>query len=138
MKTEVEEFGVITGFWLGPLFFGAANKDIPQKGAADSVEFAWKGVDVIEDCYPGMVKGFYHTHPSDTTIGISQRDAKTMAAWIVSLGHPLFCMIGKARSRETSLYYLYPGHVLDGPNYLVCDSIPHIKTSNFLLGWWKK
>jgi proteasome lid subunit RPN8/RPN11 len=60
-------------------------------GGTSSVEFDWAWVLERED-RKGDVIGFYHTHPAGLTKP-SQRDVRTMRAWVSCLGKPLLCVI---------------------------------------------
>jgi len=62
-----------------------------QVGDATSVEFDWAWVLAREEQH-GDVIGFYHTHPSGATAP-SQRDVRTMRAWVGCFGKPLLCVI---------------------------------------------
>lgn len=60
-------------------------------GTPVSVEFAAQRV-LEEEGYFGDVMGFYHTHPN-MPARPSERDIRTMQAWVGCLGKPLLCLI---------------------------------------------
>jgi len=62
-----------------------------QTGSPASVEFDWAWVMEREERY-GDVAGFFHTHPLGLTTP-SQRDLRTMRAWVSCFGKPLLCLI---------------------------------------------
>ena len=62
-----------------------------QFGDPASVEFDWAWVLAREE-EDGDVIGFYHTHPAGSA-GPSQRDVRTMRAWVSCFGKPLLCLI---------------------------------------------
>lgn len=62
-----------------------------QAGGPGSVEFDWAWVLAREE-QEGDVLGFYHTHPAGRTMP-SERDARTMRAWVGCFGKPLLCVI---------------------------------------------
>jgi hypothetical protein len=63
-----------------------------QQGGPSSVEFDWSWALDREERY-GDIVGFYHTHPAGTAAP-SDRDMRTMRAWVGCLGKPLLCIIG--------------------------------------------
>ncbi len=52
----------------------------------------------------GDVVGFYHTHPSGMSAP-SQRDHRTMRAWVSSFGKSLLCLI-EADKKVRAYHYL--------------------------------
>jgi hypothetical protein len=71
--------------WSGQLVQG-------QAGGPASVEFDWAWVLAREE-EQGDVVGFYHTHPGGS-VAPSQRDVRTMQAWVSCFDKPLLCLIG--------------------------------------------
>jgi hypothetical protein len=63
----------------------------PTSGDPASVAFDAEWVLVREESQADVV-GFYHTHPSGMR-SPSQRDHRTMWAWVGSFGKPLLCLI---------------------------------------------
>jgi hypothetical protein len=80
---------IITGQRRGRLWYGRLQQR--QVGQPASVEFDWAWVLDREE-RRGDILGFYHTHP-DGLITPSQRDIKTMRAWVTCMGKPLLCVI---------------------------------------------
>lgn len=72
------------------------------KGRPASVEFSWKRVMRREEKYRD-VAGFYHTHPRFSPAP-SERDIKTMHAWVIAFGKPMLCAI---RSGSIWGFYLF-------------------------------
>jgi len=84
-----EESAVIVGQHRGSIWHGRLRQ--PQVGSAASVEFDWAWV-IRREERQGDVIGFYHTHPRGLTAP-SDRDVRTMRAWVTCLGKPLLCLI---------------------------------------------
>lgn len=80
---------VLTGRCKGVTWRGRLRQG--RVGGASSVEFDWAWVLEREDCRRDVI-GFYHTHPAGLTAP-SQRDVRTMRAWVSCLGKPLLCVI---------------------------------------------
>jgi proteasome lid subunit RPN8/RPN11 len=80
---------IITGQQRGHLWYGRLQQR--QVGQPASVEFDWEWVLAREE-RRGDVLGFFHTHPTGLAAP-SQRDIKTMQAWVTCLGKPLLCVI---------------------------------------------
>jgi len=87
-----EEVAVLIGQRRGRLWHGRLRQR--QVGKPTSVEFDWAWVLGREECR-GDVIGFYHTHPPGLTTP-SQRDVRTMRAWVGCFGKPLLCVIESA------------------------------------------
>ena len=83
------------GIWVGRLLQR-------REGKATSVSFDWGWVMVREESF-GDVIGFYHTHPTGSLLP-SQRDVRTMQAWVDCFGKPLLCAI---QSGERLAGYLF-------------------------------
>jgi len=77
------------GHRQGPFWY--ARRMRPVSGTLASVEFDAAWVLAREEA-KGDVVGFYHTHPSGVAEP-SQRDQRTMRAWVGSFGRPLLCLI---------------------------------------------
>jgi proteasome lid subunit RPN8/RPN11 len=89
-----EEFSLLVGkinspFWMGELWGY-------NEGSPASVDFhptwVYQWEDARDDDDLGIVLGFYHTHPGFAAVP-SDRDIRTMRAWVLSLGRPLLCVI---------------------------------------------
>lgn len=63
----------------------------PTEGEPASVEFDHDWILEREET-KGDVVGFYHSHPSGMP-NPSERDHRTMRAWVASFGKPLLCLI---------------------------------------------
>jgi len=79
----------IIGQRRGNIWHGRLRQHNTGKPA--SVEFDWAWVLEREE-RKGDVIGFYHTHPPGLSAP-SQRDVRTMRAWVGCLGKPLLCVI---------------------------------------------
>jgi hypothetical protein len=84
-----EEVAVLVGQRRGRIWYGQLRQR--QVGRPASVEFDWAWVLEREE-RRGDVIGFYHTHPPGLTTP-SQRDVRTMRAWVGCFGKPLLCAI---------------------------------------------
>jgi proteasome lid subunit RPN8/RPN11 len=71
-------------------------------GDPASVQFDWAWVLDREE-RRGDILGFFHTHPPEGSQP-SQRDVRTMRAWVSCLGKPLLCLIS---SEDTLNGYLF-------------------------------
>ena len=87
-----EEVAVLVGQRRGRIWHGRLRQR--QVGKPASVEFDWRWVLAREE-RRGDVIGFYHTHPSGLPQP-SQRDVRTMRAWVGCFGKPLLCVIESA------------------------------------------
>lgn len=85
----VEQCWTLVGHRRGDLWL--ARRMRRTSGEPASVEFdaAWA---LAREESHGDVVGFYHTHPAGVT-GPSDRDDRTMHAWVSSFGRPLVCVI---------------------------------------------
>jgi len=84
-----EVVAVLVGQRQGCIWYGRLRQR--QEGGPASVEFDWAWVLEREE-RRGDVIGFYHTHLSGLTTP-SQRDVRTMRAWVSCFGKPLLCVI---------------------------------------------
>lgn len=84
-----EESAVLVGQRTDAGWSGSLTQ--AQEGGPASTAFDWAWVLAREE-REGDVIGFYHTHPGGTATP-SQRDIRTMRAWVTCLGKPLLCLI---------------------------------------------
>jgi hypothetical protein len=84
-----EESAVLIGHRRGRIWHGRLRQR--QVGSPASVEFDWDWVLRREERSRDVL-GFYHTHPAGIATP-SQRDVRTMRAWVSCLGKPLLCII---------------------------------------------
>ncbi len=115
MKNEISY--IITGkqqqnFWYGRL-------QQRQIGQPTSVEFDWLWVLEREE-RRGDILGFYHTHPN-ALIRPSQRDIKTMRAWVSCLGKPLLCLL---KSDLSLMAYIFQSDEDKGQQSLEVERFP--------------
>jgi proteasome lid subunit RPN8/RPN11 len=91
----------------------------PARGEPASVEFdaAWT---LAREESKGDVVGFYHTHPSGPP-NPSQRDLKTMRAWVGSFGKPLLCLI---ESDGELAAYRFDDDQSQGMRVTACELLP--------------
>ena len=80
---------VLVGHRRRGIWYGRLRRR--QMGSPASVEFDWAWVMEREESY-GDVAGFFHTHPAGLATP-SQRDLRTMRAWVSCFGKPLLCLI---------------------------------------------
>lgn len=85
----IEQSAILTGQCRGRIWFARLRQF--RSGEPTSVEFDWAWVLEREERY-GDILGFYHTHPA-SLITPSDRDVRTMRAWVSCLGKPLLCVI---------------------------------------------
>ncbi len=91
------------GLFLRPLVTkGRLVKKVTGKPASVKFNGEWT---LKREEKKGDVIGFWHTHP-DGNLEPSERDIKTMKAWISCFGKPLFCVIQNS-SREAA-YLVVP------------------------------
>jgi proteasome lid subunit RPN8/RPN11 len=95
-----EEAAVLIGHRRDDIWHGRLRQR--WTGGASSVAFDWSWVLEREERY-GDVIGFYHTHPAGLATP-SQRDVRTMRAWVSCLGKPLLCLIGCADRLTATLF----------------------------------
>ena len=95
-----EECAVVVGHCRRGIWYGRLRQR--QMGNPTSVEFDWAWVMEREErC--GDVAGFYHTHPQGLATP-SQRDLRTMRAWVSCFGKPLLCLIESGDRLSASLF----------------------------------
>ena len=80
---------VLIGRRRGGIWHGRLRQR--NTGGPASVEFDWTWVMEREERY-GDVVGFFHTHLAGLATP-SQRDLRTMRAWVSCFGKPLLCLI---------------------------------------------
>jgi hypothetical protein len=80
---------VLVGQRRGRIWYGRLRQR--QTGQPASVEFDWDWVLAREERH-GDILGFHHTHPAGLAAP-SDRDLRTMRAWVSCLGKPLLCLI---------------------------------------------
>jgi proteasome lid subunit RPN8/RPN11 len=95
-----EEAAVLVGYRRGDIWYGRLRGS--WIGGATSVTFDWSWVLEREERY-GDVIGFYHTHPAGMPTP-SQRDVRTMRAWVSCLGKPLMCLIQSGDELSATLF----------------------------------
>lgn len=83
-------------YWCGKLHYMSV-------GTPASVAFDWKEVLALDE-KEDSVLGFLHTHPSFPAF-LSDRDHRTMQAWVFSLGKPLICAINGTDGLRAFCYY---------------------------------
>ncbi len=88
-KVFIEKSSILTGLCRGSIWNMRMRE--PRFGGPVSVDFDWAWVFEREERY-GDILGFFHTHPSGLA-SPSQRDARTMRAWVSCMGKPLLCVI---------------------------------------------
>ncbi|HNT77942.1 MAG TPA: Mov34/MPN/PAD-1 family protein [Anaerolineae bacterium] len=106
-----EEAAILTGWRRGRLWYGRLRQR--AVGLPTEVAFDWGWALAREERH-GDVLGFYHTHPAGFPTP-SERDVRTMRAWVSSLGKPLLCVIA---SGDELAAYLFAtdedaGHALE-------------------------
>ena len=85
----VEQCWTLVGQRRGPFWYARRRQPtqgLPHQVACDAV-WTLAREEQRED-----VAGFFHTHPPGAT-SLSQRDVRTMQAWVSAFGKPLLCLI---------------------------------------------
>ena len=95
-----EQYAVLIGHCRSGIWYGRLRQR--QVGSPGSVEFDWAWVMEREERY-GDVAGFFHTHPSGLATP-SQRDVRTMRAWVSCFGKPLLCLIESCEGLSAYLF----------------------------------
>lgn len=95
-----ETIAVLVGQRQGRIWYGRLRQR--GVGGPASAEFDWAWVLEREE-RRGDIIGFYHTHPTGLTTP-SQRDVRTMRAWVGCFGKSLLCVI---ESGETLTAYVF-------------------------------
>ncbi len=95
-----ESAAVLVGYRRGDIWYGRLRQS--WTGDAASVTFDWSWVLEREERY-GDVIGFFHTHPAGIPTP-SQRDVRTMRAWVSCLGKPLLCLIQSGEELTATLF----------------------------------
>ncbi len=117
-KLKHERCWTLLGRRQGPFWHACRRR--PTQGGPASVAFdpAW----VIErEESRGDVIGFYHTHPGGMP-GPSQRDHRTMRAWVGSFGKPLLCLI--EADGVVNAYLYVDDEVDEGIALTACELLP--------------
>lgn len=91
---------VLIGHRRGSIWYGRLRRR--QMGRPASVEFDWAWVMEREERH-GDVAGFFHTHPPGLATP-SQRDLRTMRAWVGCFGKPLLCLIDSGERLSAFLF----------------------------------
>lgn len=113
----IENCAILTGQYRGQIWYGRLRQF--QSGAPGSVEFDWEWVMKREERYEDVL-GFYHTHPASLTTP-SERDLRTMCAWVSCLGKPLLCVI---QSANTLSAYVFETDEDDGSALIEIQRFP--------------
>ena len=116
-KPVVEQCWLLVGQHKQP--FWHARRVRPSRGKPASVEFdaAWV---LRRDEDRGDIVGFYHTHPAGPPAP-SNRDDRTMRAWVSALGKPLLCLI-EADGAVTA--FRYDDDESNGTQLAACERFP--------------
>jgi hypothetical protein len=95
-----EEAAVLVGYRRGDIWYGRLRRH--WAGGTASVAFDWSWVLGREERY-GDVIGFFHTHPAGLA-DPSERDVRTMRAWVSCLGKPLLCLVENGQHLSATLF----------------------------------
>lgn len=95
-----EKCAVVVGSCQDSIWYGRLRQR--WVGTPASVAFDWAWVLAREE-RRGDVIGFFHTHPSGSTAP-SQRDVRTMRAWVGCFGKPLLCVIQSPGGLQAYLF----------------------------------
>ncbi len=120
---EKEICKIVLGKYRKRFFLGRLVKK--TIGTGHSVKFDGNWVLKREE-ERGDVLGFYHSHPNGNH-KLSERDIKTMAAWIDCFDKTLICIIESPL--ELELYDFYPS-----PSRVYFNSRWFIKIGSLILG----
>ncbi len=99
-RPQVEQCWILIGRRQGSFWY--ARRTRPTSGNPSSVDFDADWVLEREESR-GDVVGFFHTHPPGVP-GPSDRDNRTMRAWVSAFGKPLLCLIETDRKVRACLY----------------------------------
>lgn len=110
MNTRNEVCYVLVGKQLGWLFLGKLVKK--TVGTPSLVEFDWEWVLKREE-NKGDVLGFWHTHLHG--VEPSERDIKTMRAWVSCFNKPLLSVIQANHRRDVSILRFCISNDSDSP-----------------------
>ena len=91
---------VLIGHRRGGIWYGRLRQR--ETGSPATVVFDWAWVMGREERY-GDVAGFFHTHPPGMATP-SQRDLRTMRAWVTCFGKPLLCLIESGNRLSAYLF----------------------------------
>ena len=85
----VERCWTLVGGRRGPFWYARRRRTtmgMPHEVACDAT---WT---LDREEQRGDVAGFFHTHPPGAT-WLSERDVRTMQAWVSAFGKPLLCLV---------------------------------------------
>ena len=116
-RLTVERCWTLVGSRQGRFWYGRRMR--PTRGDPASVSFDAAWVNAREET-KGDVVGFYHTHPSGMP-NPSERDHRTMRAWVGSFGKPLLCLI---EADGTVAAYQYASDDSNGVVLTACELLP--------------
>lgn len=88
-QTTNEVCYVLTGQRQGRIWLGRFRRRKMGQPASVELDWAWA---LEREERQGDVIGFYHSHPPGLPLP-SERDVRTMRAWVSCLGKPLLCVI---------------------------------------------
>jgi proteasome lid subunit RPN8/RPN11 len=117
-RSQNEECAVVVGSAQRGVWYGRLRQR--WVGTPASVEFDWSWVLAREE-RRGDVIGFFHSHPSGSNAP-SQRDARTMRAWVSCFGKPLLCVIQSPGDLQA---YLFQTDVEKGQQLDQVRRFPH-------------
>ena len=95
-----EKCAVVVGSCQRGVWYGRLRQR--WVGSPASVAFDWTWVLAREELR-GDVIGFFHSHPSGPSAP-SQRDVRTMRAWVGCFGKPLLCVIQSPSELQAYLF----------------------------------
>ena len=116
-RVTVEHCWTLVGQHQGGFWY--ARRMRPTQGEPTTVAFDHDWVLHREET-KGDVLGFYHTHPSGKPTP-SQRDHRTMHAWVSCLGKTLLCLI---EAEGDVLAYQYEDDESPGAVLTACELFP--------------
>lgn len=108
---------VLVGQRRGRVWYGRLRQR--HVGNPGSVQFDWAWVLDREE-RRGDIVGFFHTHPPGVRLP-SQRDVRTMHAWVSCLAKPLLCLIAAGGEFDA---YLFANDEDEGQTLGVVERFP--------------
>ena len=96
-----EEAAVLLGHRRGDIWYGRLRER--WIGDPETVTFDWSWALEREERYGDLI-GFFHTHPTGLAEP-SQRDLRTMQAWVSCFGKPLLCLIQSGDVLTATLFH---------------------------------